>query len=370
MNSIVKEHFPVSAQLGGLAMLLAIVVGVPLGILAALRANSVIDYLLMLFANLGFAVPSFLVATLFIYFFAAKWGLFPTNGWDSWSSKVLPVVALSLGPLTYFARIVRGQMLETLQQDYVRTARAKGLRWKRVVTVHVLRNSLIPAVTAAGPLLGFLVTGSFIIENIFAIPGIGRYYVTSVSGRDYSTVMGITVLLAILIIVANLVVDILYGYLDPRTREQRTSSADGPEPAGRGATRDGRRPRGRGAALRGRCRAASVEPLARRAAALHAQPRGAHRHGRVPDHAALRRHHTVGRALRPERRRLLRLVPDADLGAPVRNGSVRARPLPADGARWTDLDRDRLRGDDRDHGHRHPLRRRSRGSSAAGSTTQ
>ncbi len=222
VNSIVKEHFPISAELGGLAMLLAIVVGIPLGILAALRANTVTDYLLMLFANLGFAVPSFLVATLFIYFFAAKWGLFPTNGWDSWSSKVLPVIALSLGPLTYFARIVRGQMLETLQQDYVRTAKAKGLRWKRVVTVHVLRNSLIPAVTAAGPLLGFLVTGSFIIENIFAIPGIGRYYVTSVSGRDYSTVMGITVLLAILIIVANLVVDILYGYLDPRTRDQRT----------------------------------------------------------------------------------------------------------------------------------------------------
>ena len=222
VNSIVKEHFPVSAELGGLAMLLAIVVGVPLGILAALRANKVTDYVLMLFANLGFAVPSFLVATLFIYFFAAKWGLFPTNGWSSWQSKVLPVVALSLGPLTYFARIVRGQMLETLQQDYVRTAKAKGLRWKRVVTVHVLRNSLIPAVTAAGPLLGFLVTGSFIIENIFAIPGIGRYYVTSVSGRDYSTVMGITVLLAILIIVANMVVDILYGYLDPRTRESRS----------------------------------------------------------------------------------------------------------------------------------------------------
>jgi oligopeptide transport system permease protein len=222
VNSIVKEHFPVSAQLGGLAMLLAIVVGIPLGILAALRANSITDYLLMLFANLGFAVPSFLVSTLFIYFFAAKLGWFPTNGWTGWDSKVLPVVALSLGPMTYFARIVRGQMLETLQQDYVRTAKAKGLRWKRVVTVHVLRNSLIPAVTAAGPLLGFLVTGSFIIENIFAIPGIGRYYVTSVSGRDYSTVMGITVLLAILIIVANLVVDILYGYLDPRTREQRT----------------------------------------------------------------------------------------------------------------------------------------------------
>jgi oligopeptide transport system permease protein len=221
VNSIVKEHFPVSAELGGLAMLLAIIVGVPIGILAALRANSPTDYLLMLFANLGFAIPSFLVATLFIYFFAAQLGWFPTNGWDTPASKVLPVIALSLGPLTYFARIVRGQMLETLQQDYVRTAKAKGLRWRRVVGVHVLRNSLIPAVTAAGPLLGFLVTGSFIIENIFAIPGIGRYYVTSVSGRDYSTVMGITVLLAILIIVANLVVDILYGFLDPRTRDAR-----------------------------------------------------------------------------------------------------------------------------------------------------
>jgi oligopeptide transport system permease protein len=222
VNDIVKEHFPVSAELGGLAMLLAIVVGVPLGILAALRANRVTDYIVMLFANLGYAIPSFLVATLFIYFFASQLRWFPTNGWDTTSSKVLPVVALSLGPLTYFARIVRGQMLETLQQDYVRTAKAKGLRWKRVVLVHVLRNSLIPAVTAAGPLLGFLVTGSFIIENIFAIPGIGRYYVTSVEGRDYSTVMGITVLLAILIIVANMIVDILYGYLDPRTRDART----------------------------------------------------------------------------------------------------------------------------------------------------
>jgi oligopeptide transport system permease protein len=113
-------------------------------------------------------------------------------------------------------------MLETLQQDYIRTARAKGLRWRRVVLVHVLRNSLIPAVTAAGPLLGFLITGSFVIELIFAIPGIGRYYVTAVEARDYSVVMGLTVLLSIIIIVANLVVDILYGILDPRTREART----------------------------------------------------------------------------------------------------------------------------------------------------
>jgi oligopeptide transport system permease protein len=221
VNNIVDEHFPVSAELGGLAMLFAMVVGIPLGILSALRVNKVSDYVVQLVSNLGFALPSFFVATLFIYFFAARLGWFPTNGWDTPSSKVLPVIALALFPLTYFVRLVRGQMLETLQQDYVRTAKAKGLRWRRIVVVHVLRNSLIPALTAAGPILGALVTGSFIIENIFAIPGIGRYYVISVEGRDYSTVMGITVLYALLIIVANMLVDIMYGVLDPRTREAR-----------------------------------------------------------------------------------------------------------------------------------------------------
>jgi oligopeptide transport system permease protein len=222
VNDIVKEHFPVSAELGGLAMLLSMLVGIPLGIISALRVNTLTDYTAQFFSNLGFAIPSFFTATLLIYFFAAKWRFFPTNGWDTAGSKVLPVIALSLFPLTYFVRLVRGQMLETLQQDYVRTAKAKGLRWRRIVVVHVLRNSLIPALTAAGPILGGLVTGSFIIENIFAIPGIGRYYVTSVQGRDYSTVMGITVLLSVLIIVANMFVDIMYGILDPRTREARS----------------------------------------------------------------------------------------------------------------------------------------------------
>ena len=222
VNDIVKEHFPVSAELGGLAMLLSMLVGIPLGIISALRVNTITDYTAQFFSNLGFAIPSFFTATLLIYFFAAKWRFFPTNGWDTAGSKVLPVIALSLFPLTYFVRLVRGQMLETLQQDYVRTAKAKGLRWRRIVVVHVLRNSLIPALTAAGPILGGLVTGSFIIENIFAIPGIGRYYVTSVQGRDYSTVMWITVLLSVLIIVANMFVDIMYGILDPRTREARS----------------------------------------------------------------------------------------------------------------------------------------------------
>jgi ABC-type dipeptide/oligopeptide/nickel transport system permease component len=225
VNDIVKEHFPKSLELGFLAMLFAVVFGIPLGVIAALRPNTVFDYTAMFLSNVGFAVPSFLIATLLIYFFALKWGdIFglPTSGWDSWQSKILPVIALGLGPMAYFARLVRGTMLETLQQDYVRTAKAKGLSGRRVLFVHVLKNSLIPAVTAAGPLLGFLITGSFIIEYIFAIPGIGKYYITAVSSRDYSVVMGLTVLLSVIVVLANMVVDILYGVLDPRTREART----------------------------------------------------------------------------------------------------------------------------------------------------
>jgi ABC-type dipeptide/oligopeptide/nickel transport system permease component len=222
VNDIIREHAPKSMELGVLAFMWAIVIGIPAGIFAALRHNSAVDYGLMLMSNVGFAVPSFLVATLLIYFVALKWGLLPTNGWQTWEHKILPSFALGLFPMAYFARLVRGSMLETLQQDYVRTARAKGLRYRRVVGVHVLRNSLIPAITATGPLLGFIITGSFVIEVIFSIPGIGRYFVTAVSSRDYSVVMGITVLTSVVIVIANMLVDILYGILDPRTREART----------------------------------------------------------------------------------------------------------------------------------------------------
>jgi len=225
VNDIIKDHFPVSLRLGGLAMLFAIVLGIPLGVIAALKQNTVFDYAAMAVVNAGYALPNFLIATLLIYFFAVKWREhtpFPTNGWGGWQTWILPMVALGHAPMTILARIVRGSMLETLQQDYIRTAKAKGLRWRRVVGLHVLRNSLIPAVTAAAPLLGYLITGSFIVEFIFGIPGIGRYFVTSVSGRDYSVTMGITVMLSVIIIFANLVVDILYGYLDPRTRDVRT----------------------------------------------------------------------------------------------------------------------------------------------------
>ena len=224
VNDIVATHFPKSVELGLYAFLFAMVAGVPLGVIAALKHNTIVDYSAMIFSNVFHAVPNFLVATLLIYYFALQWGdvfQLPTSGWTTWQSKILPSIALGFAPMALFARLVRGTMLETLQQDYVRTARAKGLRYRRVVVLHVLRNSLIPVITAAGPLLGFIITGSFVIELIFNIPGIGQQYIDSVFNRDYSVVMGLTVLLSVIVILANLVVDILYGILDPRTRDAR-----------------------------------------------------------------------------------------------------------------------------------------------------
>jgi ABC-type dipeptide/oligopeptide/nickel transport system permease component len=226
VNDIVKDGFPRSLKLGLLAYFWAIIFGIPAGILAALKPNSIFDYMAMFFSSIGFALPSFFVATLLIYYVALKAGLVPTNGWPSgfWeldSRILLPSFALALFPMAYFARLVRGAMLETMQQDYVRTAKAKGLRYRRVIGLHVLRNSMIPAVTATAPLLGLIITGTFVIEFIFSIPGIGRYFINSVSNRDYSVVMGITVLTSVIIVIANLFVDIMYGVLDPRTREAR-----------------------------------------------------------------------------------------------------------------------------------------------------
>jgi ABC-type dipeptide/oligopeptide/nickel transport system permease component len=224
---IIEGAFPKSLKLGMLAFAWAILLGVPAGIIAALRPNSIFDYFAMTFSNVGFALPSFFVATLLIYYLALQVDAFPTSGWPRtfWEFDkrvVLPSFALGLAPMAYFARLVRGSMVETMQQDYVRTARAKGLRYRRVVGLHVLRNSLIPAVTVAAPLLGVVITGTFVIEFIFSIPGMGRFFIDSVRNRDYSVVMGITVLTSLIVVLANLVVDILYGFLDPRTRDVRT----------------------------------------------------------------------------------------------------------------------------------------------------
>ena len=221
VNDIVKERSWPSVELGLLSFAWAFGLGIPLGVLAALRRDSPFDYVTRIFANFGFALPNFLIATLLIYLFAVKLGWLPTGGWGSWRNWVLPSFTLGLVPMAYTTRLVRGSMIEALGEDYVRAARAKGLRHGRVVAVHALRNSLIPVLTAAGPLLGYLVTGSFIIEMIFGVPGIGRYYVASVLARDYTVVLAITVLLALVFILVNLLVDVVYALLDPRIRTAR-----------------------------------------------------------------------------------------------------------------------------------------------------
>lgn len=215
---VIGDAFPVSIHLGVMAFSLAAFIGVPAGVIAALRHNSWADYAALFYATIGWAIPIFIVGPVLIYVFALKLGWLPTSRWVSWRHWVLPTITLGAALSAYFARLTRGSMLETLQQDYVRTAMAKGLPYRTVVLKHVLRNSLIPVVTQAGPLLGFVITGSFLVEYIFAIPGLGKYFISSVSNRDYSVVMGLAVLLSSVIVVANLLVDIIYGFLDPRIR--------------------------------------------------------------------------------------------------------------------------------------------------------
>jgi oligopeptide transport system permease protein len=219
VNEILEEHTPNSVQLAALALAWALVLGIPLGVIAAFRHGSALDGAIRLLSGAGLALPAFFVATLLIYFFSLKLGLFPTNGWtEGWRYKVLPSFALGLLPLAVCIRLVRGATLEAMQEEYVVAARGRGLRNRRVLWVHVLRNSLLPALTAIGPMIGYLVTGSFVIEAVFSVPGISRYYVAAMLARDYTVVLGITVLLALLIIVANLIVDIVHAYLDPRVR--------------------------------------------------------------------------------------------------------------------------------------------------------
>ena len=219
VTDLIREVAPRSFELAFLAFAWALVVGIPLGVFAALRQDSAFDYVTRFLSSAGFALPNFLVATILIYWFAVRLGWLPTHGWTSWQHKVLPAFTLGLLPMGWVVRLVRGAMLDTLSEDYVRAARAKGLRWRRVVSLHALRNSLIPLVTVAGPLLGYLITGSFVVEQIFGVPGVGRYFVAAVLARDYPLIAGLTVMLALVIIVANLLVDVAQALLDPRVRE-------------------------------------------------------------------------------------------------------------------------------------------------------
>jgi len=218
VNEIVADGFWTTVQLGIMAFILSVLVGIPLGIFAALGHNRGPDYVSTSVSIIGIATPSFVLAILLIVFFAVQLGWFPTGGWKGPQYWVLPTIALAGFPIAVIARYTRASMLEVTRKDYIRTAHSKGLRDQAVVSRHMIRNALIPVVTILGPTLAFLVTGSFIIERIFGIPGIGQFYITSISTRDYSLLMAMTMLYAFAVAFLNVVVDVLYAYIDPRIR--------------------------------------------------------------------------------------------------------------------------------------------------------
>ncbi len=216
--SIVGDGVWVTVQLGLQAFALSVLVGIPLGIIAALRHNGVADYVSTFISVIGIATPSFVLAILLMVIFSVGLHWLPTVGWDEPANWIMPTVALAGFSIAQIARYTRASLLEVTRRDYIRTAHSKGLKERSVVVVHMIRNALIPVITILGPILAFMVTGSFIIETIFSVPGIGRFYVQSIAQRDYGVIMAMTMLYAVVIAVLNLVVDVLYAYIDPRIR--------------------------------------------------------------------------------------------------------------------------------------------------------
>lgn len=218
VNSIIAEKFPVSARLGGMTLVFAVVIGVSLGIAAAFKHESLLDRLIMLFTTVGISIPGFVVGTLLLVIFGAVLNIAPTTWTNNPANYVLPVITYSFYPICYVTKLTRSSMLETLGQDYIRTAKAKGLTTFKVHYKHALKNSIIPVITYLGPLTAYLITGGFAVEKIFSIPGLGRFFIDSISNRDYPLIMGTTIFLAILVISINMIVDILYTVVDPRIK--------------------------------------------------------------------------------------------------------------------------------------------------------
>lgn len=216
ITDIIVEKFPVSARLGSVAILIAIVVGIPLGAIAALNRGKWLDNLLMFIATLGIAVPGFVVATSLMIVFGVKLHILPTFGLSSPLHYILPSISLAFYPMSYMARLMRSSMLEVLSLDYIRTAKAKGVSQFKMIFKHALRNSLIPVITYLGPLMAYILTGSFVVEKIFTIPGLGGEFINSITNRDYPLIMGTTIFLAAILIFMNFFVDLLYKVVDPR----------------------------------------------------------------------------------------------------------------------------------------------------------
>lgn len=222
VNDVIAECFPVSLELGLWALLVALVLGIPAGVLASLRPHSAMDHVPMLFAMTGICLPSFVIGPLLVLVFGLGLGWFHTSGWDTPGDRVLPAITLGAAYAAYLARLTRGSMLEIMPQDYIRTARAKGASTWRVVIHHALRNALLPVVSFLGPATAGLITGSFVVETVFQIPGLGTMFVTSALNRDYWLVLGLVVFYATLVVLFNAVVDLLIALLDPRTRKSLT----------------------------------------------------------------------------------------------------------------------------------------------------
>jgi len=220
VNEIIAEGFPVSLQLGLSALAFALLLGIPGGILAAFKHGGIVDRLTMAVIVIGISVPTFVLGPLFVFVFALTLYWFPPALWGTWDQMVLPAVTLGLPYSVYIARLTRAEMLEVLSQDYIRTARAKGASEFRILWKHALNGAMLPVVSFLGPAVADITTGSIVVEKIFAIPGLGRYFVESAFSRDYTTVLGTVVFYATLLIIANLVVDLVYKFLDPRIEYQ------------------------------------------------------------------------------------------------------------------------------------------------------
>lgn len=216
VNDYIADNFPVSAQLGITAFVFALVTGIILGIIAALKRNRWPDYVCTIIAIIGVSVPNFILATLLIEVFALRLGWVPTSGWGTISNIILPAMAISMMPIAHITRMMRSSMIEVLGQDYIRTAKAKGLSQFKVIKRHALRNSLLPVITIVGTTFANIIVGSFVVENIFRIPGLGKYFVQSITNRDYSVILGTTVFYSVILIVVYIIVDILYVLIDPR----------------------------------------------------------------------------------------------------------------------------------------------------------
>ncbi len=216
VSEILLSGLPVTAQLGAMALILGVIVGVPIGTVAALKQNTWVDYLGVAFSVSGYSIPSFVLAVIFILIFSVSLHWLPSSNWGTPAHMIMPTVALATGPAAILARYTRASILDVMRQDYIRTARAKGIHERLVITKHMLRNALIPVVTILGPIIAALITGSFIIETMFYVPGVGRLFVLAVAERDYPMIMGTTLFYAAIVALMNLVVDVLYGLIDPR----------------------------------------------------------------------------------------------------------------------------------------------------------